>query len=153
MSDGFVRGLDKPRRTGQSAYEGLEALVTAAAGRGAEVFLTGHSLGGATAVVFAQLLATRSACCLFGARGTDCMTNGSMQSAALMASHPFTQGQLQKACNADIIKAVTAGSRAWQLQLLVYSRTARHVSVTRPVWRPLSRRTVGVSFATFMHPT
>lgn len=61
MGDGYVRGLDKLRPNNQSAYEILEGLITTEAARGKKIFLTGHSLGGATAGIFAQLLASRSA--------------------------------------------------------------------------------------------
>ena len=61
MTDGFVRGLEQraSSSTEASVYEDLQALLLSSCDDGKEIFLTGHSIGGAGIVTFAQLLAVR----------------------------------------------------------------------------------------------
>lgn len=63
MMAGFVKVLDRPDTSpgslpGSTIYHSLEAII-AGSSPTAEVYLTGHSLGGATALVFAMLLKQR----------------------------------------------------------------------------------------------
>lgn len=61
MMKGFVEAFDKTQEGSQkSAYEVLKTII-ADLPNASELFLTGHSLGGAIAVVFAMLLAVRQA--------------------------------------------------------------------------------------------
>ncbi len=72
---GFVAAFDKIEvRSQRTAYEALKTLI-ADSSDASEVFLTGHSLGGAIAVVFAMLLSIRQATGLnaCSANHTDCL--------------------------------------------------------------------------------
>lgn len=61
MMKGFVRAFDQPlARSKRTAYETLKKII-ADLPNTSELFLTGHSLGGAIAVVFAMLLSARQA--------------------------------------------------------------------------------------------
>ena len=61
MMKGFVTAFDKKEgRSQKTAYEILKTMI-ADSPDASEVFLTGHSLGGAIAVVFAMLLSARQA--------------------------------------------------------------------------------------------
>ena len=61
MTDGFVRGLEQrvSSSTEASVYEELQAILLSSCDETKEIFLTGHSIGGAGIVTFAQLLAVR----------------------------------------------------------------------------------------------
>lgn len=60
MQDGLVRGLEQLglSTSGRSIYEEIEAVLLRHA-TDRRIYLTGHSLGGALAVILAQLLAVR----------------------------------------------------------------------------------------------
>lgn len=60
MMRGFVEGFAKVvPETGKTVYNSLKEILEQASS--SRAFLTGHSLGGASAVVFAMLLAYRHA--------------------------------------------------------------------------------------------
>lgn len=61
MTDGMVRGLEQPTATGSSVFTELQELLSQQSVHRGAIYLTGHSLGGALAIAFAQLLSVRSA--------------------------------------------------------------------------------------------